>query len=58
VPPRQRPDPTPPGPPTPEEDVRFCVRPDRLLEDWGTMVLPAYVRVAWGESIRRLRRRP
>jgi len=38
-----------------EEDVRFYVRPDRLLEHWSTMVLPAYVRVAWGESIRRLR---
>jgi hypothetical protein len=41
-----------------EEDVRLYVRPDRLLEHWGTMVLPAYVRVAWAESIRRLRRQP
>lgn len=40
-----------------EEDVRFFVRPDRLLEHWDTMVLPAYVRVAWGESIGRLRLR-
>lgn len=40
-----------------EEDVRFFVRPERLLEHWDTMVLPAYVRVAWGESIGRLRLR-
>lgn len=40
-----------------EDDVRFYVRPDRLLELWDTLVLPAYVRTAWGPSIRRLRRR-
>lgn len=38
-----------------EDDVRFYVDPDELLELWGDLVLPATVRRAWRDWFRRHR---
>ena len=39
-----------------EEDVRFYVQPDQLLELWDELVLPPAVRRAWASWVQRHRR--
>lgn len=38
-----------------EDDVRFYVDPDQLLELWDELVLPPAVRRAWADWVRRHR---
>lgn len=38
-----------------DDDVRRFIDVDRLIEDWGELVLPQRVRIAWTEWLRRTR---
>ncbi len=38
-----------------DEDIRRCIDPDRLLEEFDELVLPPHVRRAWAGCFRRHR---